>query len=128
MLEGEDVPPLLDLSRHRTQTELIQSVSRRKIYRGDGRAETVLIANKTLTVLLDSFAGMLLRREATGQDSELSIHDQAVLSILTRTRQADLPLSRDRAGWVREMMDHIAALTDVAALREARLLIGGLGG
>ncbi|MEA2757322.1 MAG: dGTPase [Aliidongia sp.] len=128
MLEGEDVPPLLDLSCHRTQTELIQSVSRRKIYRGDGRAETVLIANKTLTVLLDSFAGMLLRREATGQDGELSIHDQAVLSILTRTRQADLPLSRDRAGWVREMMDHIAALTDVAALREARLLIGGLGG
>jgi|HubBroStandDraft_1064217.scaffolds.fasta_scaffold02551_10 dGTPase len=128
MLEGEDVPPLLELSRHRAQTDLIARVSRRKIYRGDGRAETVLIANKTLTVLLDSFAGVLLRREATMQDSELSIHDQAVLSILTRNRQADPPPARDRHVWVREMMDHIAALTDVGALREARLLTGGLGG
>ncbi len=87
----------------------------------------MLIANKTLTVLLDSFAGMLLRREPMAQDSELSIHDQAVLSILSRNRQAE-GFPRDRAGWVRAMMDHIAALTDVAALREARLLTGGLGG
>ena len=128
MLEGLDVPPLLEQSRHRAQTDLIAAISRRKIYRGDGRAETVLIANKTLTVLLDSFAGVLLRRETTAQDTELSIHDQAVLSILNRNRHSDPPLARDRAGWVREMMDHIAALTDVAARREARLLTGGLGG
>jgi dGTPase len=126
MLAGEDVPPLLDQSSHRSQTDLIAAISRRKIYRGDGRAETVLIANKTLTVLLDNFAGMLLRREPTAQDSELSIHDQAVLSILTRSRQDEI-IPRDRAGWVRAMMDHIASLTDVAALREARLLTGGLG-
>jgi dGTPase len=126
MLDGRDVPPLLEQSRHRRQTDLIASVSRRKIYRGEGRAETVLIANKTLTVLLDSFASVLLRREATAQDAELSIHDQAVLSILMRNREPG-SLSRQRAGWVREMMDHIAALTDVAALREARLLTGGLG-
>jgi dGTPase len=128
MLTGESVVPLLDQSSHRAQTDLIATVSRRRIYRGDGRAETVLIANKTLTVLLDSFASVLLRREAAAQDSELSIHDQAVLSVLTRDRKEDPPLSRERAGWVREMMDHIAALTDVAALREARLLTGGLGG
>ena len=128
MLAGESVVPLLDQSSHRVQTDLIAAVSRRRIYRGDGRAETVLIANKTLTVLLDSFASVLLRREAAAQDSELSIHDQAVLSVLTRDRKEDPPLSRERAGWVREMMDHIAALTDVAALREARLLTGGLGG
>ncbi|MEI9987090.1 MAG: dNTP triphosphohydrolase [Aliidongia sp.] len=127
MLEGEDVPPLLDQSSHRSQTDLIAAISRRKIYRGEGRAETVLIANKTLTVLLDNFASVLLRRESTEQDSELSIHDQAVLSILTRNRKAE-PMAHDRAGWVREMMDHIASLTDVAALREARLLTGGLGG
>jgi dGTPase len=128
MLAGEAVPPLLEQSKHRAQTDLIAAISRRKIYRGEGRAETVLIANKTLTVLLDNFASVLLRRETTVQDLDLSIHDQAVLSILTRNRTADPPLSRDRAGWVREMMDHIAALTDVGALREARLLTGGLGG
>jgi dGTPase len=126
MLEGLDVPPLLDEARHRRQTDMIATISRRKIYRGQGRAETVLIANKTLTVLLDSFASVLLRREAVAQDAELSIHDQAVLSVLTRDR-GTATLARDRAGWVRDMMDHIAALTDVAALREARLLTGGLG-
>lgn len=127
MLAGEAVPPLLDQARHREQMELIQRVSRRKIYRGEGRAETVLIANRTVTLLLDSFAGMLLRREATSQESDLSIRDQAMLQILTRNNPGNPPLSRERPLWVREMMDHIAALTDMAALREARLLAGGLG-
>ncbi len=128
MIAGEDIPPLLDQSRHKAQTDLIASVSRRKIYRGDGRAETVLIANRTIAVLLDGFAGPLLRREAAEADSELSIHDQAVLSILARNRRSGLPFSRERAIWVREMMDHIASLTDSAAIAEARLLAGGLGG
>jgi dGTPase len=130
MMAGDEIPPLLDQSRHKAQTDLIASVSRHKIYRGEGRAETVLIANRTLTVLLESFAGMLLRREDTALDSELSIHDQAVLSILARNRQGQggLPFPRARAEWVREMMDHIAALTDIAAIAESRLLAGGLGG
>ncbi|HVJ51337.1 MAG TPA: dNTP triphosphohydrolase [Aliidongia sp.] len=128
MMAGEEIAPLLDQSRHKAQTDLIASVSRRKIYRGEGRAETVLIANRTLTVLLDSFAGMLLRREETEADAELSIHDQAVLSILTRNRQGGLAFPRDRAEWVREMMDHIASLTDIAAIDESRMLMGGLGG
>jgi dGTPase len=128
MIAGEDVPPLLEQSRHKAQTDLIASVSRRKIYRGEGRAETVLIANRTLAMLLDSFAGMLLRREETALDTELSIHDQAVLSILTRNRQGTLPFPKTRVGWVREMMDHIASLTDIAAIAESRVLAGGLGG
>jgi dGTPase len=127
MLAGDDVPPLLDQSSYKAHTDLIATVSRRKIYRGEGRSETVLIANKTLTVLLENFAGVLLRRESMAQDSALSIHDQAVLSILTRNRHAGLPFPRRRLDWVREMMDHIASLTDIAAIQEARVLTGGLG-
>ena len=126
MLEGRPVGPLLDHTRHAAQLELIKRVSREKIYRGSGRAETALIANRTLTVLLDNFAAMLLRRETPRADADLSIHDQALLSILSRDRQAGPGYARDRAVWVREMMDHIAALTDPAAMHEARVLAGGL--
>jgi dGTPase len=127
MLEGTAIPPLLDEIENEAQIRHIAQVSRRKIYRGGNRAETVLIANRTLTVLLESFAAMLLRRERVAADTLLSIHDQAVLTILTRGRETDPAIPRERAGWVRWMMDHIAALTDPAAMHEARLLTGGLG-
>jgi len=127
MLDGDTIPALLDQTDHKEEIDRIIDISRRKIYRGFGRAETVLIANRTLSVLLDNFAGVLLRREATVSDAELSIHDQAVLSILTEADHGRPPIARQRAGWVREMMDHIASLTDSAAIREARLLNGGLG-
>ncbi len=85
----------------------------------------MLIANRTIGVLLDAFAGMLLRREGSAADADLSIHDQAVLSILTRGSQPgreSVSFPRRRLDWVRAMMDHIASLTDPAAIREARLL------
>ena len=126
MLEGTQIPPLLDGIAHAAQLELIQRVSRDKIYRGSGRAETALIANRTLTVLLDSFADMLLRRESSREDAGLSIRDQALLSVLTRLLPPGAGFSRRRALWVREMMDHIAALTDPAAIYEARALAGGI--
>jgi dGTPase len=126
MLAGETLGPLLDGIAHAGQIELIARISREKIYRGSGRAETALIANRTLTVLLDNFAGMLLRREATAEDRALSIRDQALLSVLSRGRPSGTIFARDRADWVREMMDHIAALTDPAAMHEARTLAGGI--
>lgn len=127
LLEGAPVAPLLDQSAHRAQLDLIAEVSRRKIYRGAARAETVLIADRTISVLLDGFGAMLLRREAVPGDQALSIHDQAVLSILTRQRPDGPAFPRARADWVRELMDHIAGLTDSRAMHEARLLTGGLG-
>jgi hypothetical protein len=69
---------------------------------------------------------MLLRRETSQEDSDLSILDQALVSILARERQAGTPFSRRRPVWVREMMDHIATLTDQAAMHEARILAGGI--
>ncbi|HLY57801.1 MAG TPA: dNTP triphosphohydrolase [Stellaceae bacterium] len=126
MLEGATIKPLLDDTRHAAQIKVIQKVSEEKIYRGSGRAETALIANRTLTTLLDSFAAVLLRREQTEKDADLSIRDQALMSILGRGRREAAPFSRERALWVRELMDHIAALTDPAAMHEARTLAGGI--
>ena len=124
LLEGEPVPALLEQIEHRQATAEIARVSRVKIYRGSARAETALIANRTLGTLLDSIAAVLLRREATVSDGELSIPDQAVLSILMRDHPPDHTIARERAGWVRQMMDHIAQLTDLDAMREARVLAG----
>jgi dGTPase len=126
LVQGKTLPPLLDQAPHRVQVDLIARISREKIYRGSGRAETALIANRTLRALLDNFAAMLLRRETSQEDSDLSILDQALVSILARERQAGTPFSRRRPVWVREMMDHIATLTDQAAMHEARILAGGI--
>ena len=127
MLGGGPIPPLLSVSKHKTQLDRIERITRSKIYRGERRAETMLIASRTIDVLLNGIAGMLLRREATKEDRELAIRDEATLDLLNRSRDPSRPLSRDRAGWVREMMDTIAAMTDHAAIRMAKIIAGGLG-
>lgn len=127
LLTGAAVKPLLSLIAEKTTVDHIRDVSRHKIYRGEGRTETVLIANRALTTLLDAYAGMLLRRENTDEDQNLTLHDQAILSVMMRTRQGLPPISRMRVEWVRDMMDHIACLTDHGTIAEARLLQGGLG-
>ncbi|HEV2678119.1 MAG TPA: dNTP triphosphohydrolase [Aliidongia sp.] len=127
MLAGAPIPPLLDGSTHKPQLDRIEGITRSKIYRGERRAETMLIASRTIDMLLDGIAGMLLRREATTEDAELAIRDHAVLELLNRGRDPTHPLSRNRTVWVREMMDTVASLTDHAAIRMAKIIAGGLG-
>jgi dGTP triphosphohydrolase len=127
MLGGDPIPPLLSVSRHKAQLDGIERITRSKIYRGERRAETMLIASRTIDMLLDGIAGMLFRREATAKDGELTLRDQAVLDLLNRSRDPAHPFPRDRAGWVREMMDTIASLTDHAAIRMAKIVAGGFG-
>ena len=124
ILRGEPVPELLTLSRFHAQLTRIAEVSRRKIYRGGRRPETVLIASNTLSTLLDGYAGTLLRREQTQDDTELSLRDRAVFDVFCRARGGEAPVSRERRLWVIDLMDHIACLTDRAALAEARTLAG----
>jgi dGTPase len=126
ILEGEDVPELLSLSSYGREMDVIAEISRRRIYRGGRRAETVLIATDTLTQLLETYGAMLMRRERAGSDAGLNLRDQAVLEVLCRDRDAEMPVPRERSLWVRALMDHVACLTDYAALREVRLLTGGL--
>jgi dGTPase len=126
MLAGDAVPELLSLSPFGRELDVIAEVSRQRIYRGGRRAETVLIATNTLTSLLETYGAMLLRREQAESDAGLALRDQAVLAVLCRDRDAEIPFARERGQWVRALMDHIACLTDHAALREVRLLTGGL--
>ena len=123
ILRGDPAPELLAQSRFKNQLTQIAEVSRRKIYRGGKRPETVLISSNTLSTLLDGYAATLLRREATTDDNELSVRDRAVLDVFSRAR-GGAAVARDRRGWVTELMDHIACLTDRAALAEAKTLGG----
>ena len=125
ILRGEPAPELLAESRFRDQLTRIAEVSRRKIYRGGKRPETVLISSNTLSTLLEGYAATLLRREATADDNELSVRDRAVLDVFCRAR-GGVPVARERRAWVTDLMDHIACLTDRAALGEAKTLGGPL--
>ena len=127
MLSGEKILPLLDVAQHKPQLDRIEKITRSKIYRGERRAETMLIASRTIDVLLDGIAGMLLRREETKEDRELAIRDEATLDLLNRSRDPAQPMPRNRTGWVRQMMDTIASMTDHAAIRMAKIIAGGLG-
>jgi dGTP triphosphohydrolase len=127
MLAGEPIPELLSLSGFARELGHIEEVSRRRIYRGGDRFETVLIASRTLNLLLDAFAAMLLRRERTSADAELSLHDRALLDVFCRERGTGISVPRERELWVRALMDHIASLTDRSALAEARMVNGDIG-
>jgi dGTPase len=124
MLGGEPVPELLAGSRFSAELTRIAEVSRRKIYRGGRRPETVLISSNTLSTLLDGYAATLLRRERTADDGDLSLRDRAVFDVFCRARGGAAPVSRERRAWVTDLMDHIASLTDRAALAEAKTLAG----
>jgi dGTPase len=124
LLEGHKAPDLISLSPHKEQVARIAEISRQRIYRGGERAETVLIANATLTTLLETYATVLLRRETLADDGELSIRDRAVLEVMSRDRGGIATLPRGRADWVRALMDHVASLTDHAAVAEAKVLSG----
>ncbi|MFM2042272.1 MAG: putative deoxyguanosinetriphosphate triphosphohydrolase [Pseudomonadota bacterium] len=120
LMEGKPCQPLLHLTDCAAPLKEIQSVSHTRIYRGQQRCETDIVAARTITTMLDAYGEALLAREAAGEAADLPRRFASLLETIPNIRR--IPV--DRAAWVRELMDYIAGMTDRFALRQAELIAG----
>jgi len=120
LLRGDRCPPLLQMTDKAPALKAIEEVSYSRIYRGQQRCETDLIAARTLHTLLDAYGEALLDREAKGPGGDLARRYASLLETLPGIRT----LPYDRAAWVRALLDYIAGMTDRFAIRQAQLITG----
>lgn len=120
VLEGKPCPPLLHTTERATALKAIESISYSRIYRGQQRCETDIIAARTITTLLDAFGEALLARETAGPKGEIPRRFASLLETMPDIRR----MPYDRAEWVRVLIDYIAGMTDRFAIRQAQLIAG----
>lgn len=120
IIEGKPVGPLLNMIERRDALKEISEVSYTRIYRGQQRCETDIVAARTITILLEAYGEAMLAREATGPDRELPRRYASLLETVPGIRA----IPYDRAGWVRALLDYIAGMTDRFAIRQAQLIAG----
>ncbi|TWB14104.1 dGTPase [Nitrospirillum bahiense] len=120
LMAGEFCHPLLTLSARAPALRRIEQVSHERIYRGQQRCETDIIAARTITTLLDAYGEALLDREKLGPGAKLPRRWASLLETMPESRQ----LPYERAGWVRGLLDYVAGMTDRFAIRQAQLIAG----
>lgn len=120
LLAGEPCPALLHMTERATALRAIESISYSRIYRGQQRCETDIIAARTITTLLDAYGEALLAREEAGPKGELPRRFASLLETMPAIRR--MPYAR--ADWVRALIDYIAGMTDRFAIRQAQLIAG----
>ena len=120
LMAGKKTPPLLSLSDAAAPLADIEEVSHDRIYRGQQRCETDIVAARTIAALLDAYGAALLERERLGPEGRLARGDASLLETFPGHRR--IPF--ERAGWVRVLVDYIAGMTDRFAIRQAQLIAG----
>lgn len=120
LMEGKACPPLLAMTGCHKYLSAIRHVSFTRIYRGQQRCETDMIAARTLTTMLDAYGEAMLAREAAGPDGQLPRRYASLLETIPGIHT----MPYDRVGWVQCLMDYIAGMTDRFALRQAQLIAG----
>lgn len=120
IMEGLPVGPLLNMIERKDALKDISEVSYTRIYRGQQRCETDIVAARTVTILLESYGEAMLAREATGPDCDLPRRFASLLETVPDIHA----IPYDRAGWVRALLDYIAGMTDRFAIRQAQLIAG----
>jgi dGTPase len=120
LMLGERCPPLLHLTERAGALKDIENISFSRIYRGQQRCETDIIAARTIATLLDAYGEALLAREELGTERGLPRRHASLLETMPGIRK--MPL--DRAGWVRVLVDYIAGMTDRFAIRQAQMIAG----
>ncbi len=120
LLEGKPCPALLHMTERATALKAIESISYSRIYRGQQRCETDIIAARTITTLLDAYGEALLAREAAGPKGDIPRRFASLLETMPAIRR----MPYGRAEWVRMLIDYIAGMTDRFAIRQAQLIAG----
>ncbi len=120
IMQGKPVGPLLNMIERKDALKEISEVSYTRIYRGQQRCETDIVAARTVTILLEAYGEAMLAREAIGPSGELPRRFASLLETVPGIRR----IPYDRAGWVRALLDYIAGMTDRFAIRQAQLIAG----
>jgi dGTPase len=125
IMHGKPCLPLLGGIERRDALQEIERVSYARIYRGQQRCETDIVAARTVTILLDAYAEALLAREAAGKGAagkgaDLPRRLASLLELLPDHRAWPY----ERGLWAQALVDYIAGMTDRFAIRQAEL-IGG---
>jgi len=120
LMDGKRCPPLLHMTGKATALKEIENISYARIYRGQQRCETDIVAARTITTLLNAYGEALLAREQAGPDGELPRRFASLLETLPNIRK----MPYDRPGWVRGLIDYISGMTDRFALRQAQIIAG----
>ncbi|MFC7331940.1 dGTP triphosphohydrolase [Rhodocista pekingensis] len=120
LMQGRPCPALLHMTERATALKAIEQISYTRIYRGQQRCETDIVAARTITTLLDAFGEALLAREEAGPGADLPRRFASLLETMPTIRQ----MPYDRPSWVRGLVDYIAGMTDRFALRQAQLIAG----
>jgi len=120
LMEGKPCPALLNMTGNDEALREIEAISYSRIYRGQQRCETDLVAARTVTTLLDAYGEALLVREAAGPGADLPRRHVSLLETMPSIRT----MPYDRAAWIRELMDYLAGMTDRFAIRQAQLIAG----
>ncbi|WP_114391664.1 dGTP triphosphohydrolase [Oleisolibacter albus] len=120
LMEGKACPPLLEMTDRVDALREIEEVSYTRIYRGQQRCETDIVAARTVTTLLDAYCEAFLAREQAGPDGELPRRFASLLETVAGIHG----MPYDRPGWVRALLDYVAGMTDRFAIRQAQLIAG----
>lgn len=98
--------------------DVIEKISRKRIYNGGARNRTDLVASRVLPLLLSVYANAFLERESKGMDARISTRNERVL----RTFPNRELVPSHRTGWLRSLVDHVAGMTDRYAIEMASQL------
>lgn len=120
LMDGKPCPALLHMTKRATALKAIESISYSRIYRGQQRCETDIVAARTITTVLDAYGEALLAREEAGPKGELPRRMASLLETMPAIR--GVPYAR--ADWVRVLIDYVAGMTDRFAIRQAQLIAG----
>ncbi|MBK1666520.1 hypothetical protein CKO28_00500 [Rhodovibrio sodomensis] len=118
ILDGEHPGDLVLQSPVRDQLKHIERVSRTKIYANRKRAQSDLAACRILETILEAYCDAFYERE-TSNSGRLSARSKMVLRAFPGAER--LPV-RDRAGWLRGVLDYVSGMCDGFAAETAKVL------
>lgn len=95
----------------------IEEISRSRIYANPKRVESDIVAQTTISTLLDSYMGAFHEREIRG---EMTGDARRILATFPHA----IEIPRDKSSYVRAVLDYVSGMTDRFAIDTARTLSG----
>ncbi len=116
IFSGEFNGDLIKVSPVIDHLDVIEKISRARVYNGGRRNRTDLTASRVLALLLDVYCRAFLEREEN--DGKMANRNKYVLKTFPNVDA----VSKNRSEWLRSVVDHVAGMTDRFAVEMADML------